>query len=256
MDLSSEDLLKEFTEFLKEKRLGGRTRLAARQLNTAVAKNPGRAALGAAAPAALYGVGSLMQGDLAQGLGEIGGGVVGERFARGPAAAAQAVVGRMGLPGKLAAPLVGMGVRAAGGLLGGAVTGGLTSAAAGGLGGAVENVKDFIVNQQRESGKSVGGTGVGEYSPAELAQAKELIRLAGLDIPVEQYKALMPLANQMKDRDMQRTMQLNQQLGQLTGALNRQQYTAQMALGAQSEAGANLRTMMTSNPYASSVFRG
>ena len=80
--------------------------------------------------------------------------------------------------------------------------------------------------------------------------------MAGLDIPVEQYKALMPLANQMKDRDMQRTMQLNQQLGQLTGALNRQQYTAQMALGAQSEAGANLRTMMTSNPYASSVFRG
>ena len=256
MDLSSPELAKEFTEFLKQKRLGGRTRLAARQLNTAVAKNPGRVALGATVPAALYGLGSLAQGQLVQGLGEIGGGVAGERLARGPAAAAQAAVSRMGVPGKLAAPLVGMGVRAAGGLLGGAVTGGVASAAAGGLGGAAEKAKDLLLDLQRESGKSAGGTGVGEYSPAELAQAKELIRLAGLDIPVEQTKALMPLVNQMKDRDMQRTMQLNQQLGQLTGALNRQQYTAQMALGAQSEAGANLRTMMTSNPYASSVFRG
>ena len=252
MDLSSPELLKEFTEFLKQKKLGGRARYGTRKLGESIAANPRRAGLVSAAPAVSYGLGSLGQGQVAQGLGEIGGGVVGERFARGPAAAAQAVVGRMGLPGKLAAPLVGMGIRAAGGLLGGAVTGGVANAAAGGLGG----VKDALLNLQRESGKSAGGTGVGEYSPAELAQAKELIRLAGLDIPVEQYKALMPLANQMKDRDMQRTMQLNQQLGQLTGALNRQQYTAQMALGAQSEAGANLRTMMTSNPYASSVFRG
>lgn len=256
MDLSSPELVKEFTEFLKQKKLGGRARYGARKLGEAVTANPGRAGLISAAPAVGYGLDSLAQGQVVQGLGEIGGGVVGERLARGPAKAVEAAVGRMGLPGKLAAPFVGMGIRAAGGLLGGAVTGGVASAATGGLSGAAGNVKDLLLNLQRESGKSAGGTGVGEYSPAELAQAKELMRFAGLDLPVEQTKALMPLVNQMKDRDMQRTMQLNQQLGQLTGALNRQQYTAQMALGAQSEAGANLRTMMTSNPYASSVFRG
>jgi hypothetical protein len=82
------------------------------------------------------------------------------------------------------------------------------------------------------------------------------MRLSGVDIPVQQTAALMPYANQMKNADMQRQMQLNQQLGQLTGALNRQQYAFQLAGGAQSQAGENLRTMMTSNPYASSTFRG
>ena len=81
------------------------------------------------------------------------------------------------------------------------------------------------------------------------------MRLSGVDIPVQQAAALMPYANQMKNADMQRQMQLNQQLGQLTGALNRQQYAFQLAGGAQSQAGENLRTMMTSNPYASSTFR-
>jgi hypothetical protein len=66
---------------------------------------------------------------------------------------------------------------------------------------------------------------------------------------------MLPVANQYLDRQMQRQMQLNQQLGQLTGALNRQQYAFQLAGGAQEQAGANLRTMMTSNPYAGSTFR-
>jgi hypothetical protein len=55
---------------------------------------------------------------------------------------------------------------------------------------------------------------------------------------------------------MQRQMQLNQQTGQLTGALNRQAYTAQLAGGAQSQAGETVRTMMTAaNPYAASAFQ-
>lgn len=255
MNLSSDELIKEFTEFLKEKRLGGRARYGARKLGEAVTANPRTAGLLSAAPAVSYGLGSLAQGQIAQGLGEIGGGVAGERLARGPAAAAQAAVSRMGVPGKLAAPLVGMGVRAAGGLLGGAVAGGLAQPVAA-LG---EKAVDVVAGRQREEGKTpglFGGTGVGDLSPSQISQLKELATVYGVDIPVEQTKALMPLANQMKDQDMQRTMQLNQQLGQLTGALNRQQYTFQLAQGAQSEAGANLRTMMTSNPYASSVFRG
>jgi len=51
-------------------------------------------------------------------------------------------------------------------------------------------------------------------------------------------------------------MQLNQQLGQLTGALNQQKYMAQLAGGAQQQAGETTRTMMTApNPYAASVFQ-
>jgi hypothetical protein len=51
-------------------------------------------------------------------------------------------------------------------------------------------------------------------------------------------------------------MQLNQQLGQLTGALNQQKYMAQLAGGAQSEAGATTRSILTAaNPYAQSAFQ-
>jgi hypothetical protein len=66
----------------------------------------------------------------------------------------------------------------------------------------------------------------------------------------------MPTYNAMRDADMNRQMQLNQQLSQLTGGLNQQRYMAQLAGGAQQEAGATTRTMMTApNPYAASVFK-
>ena len=67
---------------------------------------------------------------------------------------------------------------------------------------------------------------------------------------------MLPIQNQYLDDQMQRQMQLNQQTGQLTGALNRQAYTAQLAGGAQSQAGETVRTMMTAaNPYAASAFQ-
>jgi hypothetical protein len=78
---------------------------------------------------------------------------------------------------------------------------------------------------------------------------------AGVQSNVAGAQAMLPVANQYLDRQQQRQMQMNQQLGQLTGALNRQQYAFQLAGGAQEQAGANLRTMMTSNPYAASTFR-
>jgi hypothetical protein len=216
-----------------------------------------RAGTIAASPALAYGVGSLSQGDIAQGVGEIGGGVVGERLSRPLAQAAQTAVAGMGVPGKIAAPFVGMGVRALGGLAGGAVGGGIAQPAAAAAAGIGQNVVGAVTGQRREEGKSgVTGGGVGlENLTGEQKQIAEMLRLAGVNIPVEQARQLMPLANEMKNADMQRQMQLNQQLGQLTGALNRQQYAFQLAGGAQSEAGANLRTMMTSNPYAASTFR-
>ena len=234
--------------------VAGRARYASRKGAEAIAANPGIAGLATAAPAIGYGVQSLQQGDYAQGVGEIAGGVVGERLTRPLAAGAQAVVSRMGTPGKIAAPLVGLGVRALGGLAGGAVGGGLAQPAA----AAAQGVASAVTGQQREEGKSpslTGGTGVGDLSSGQLAQIEELMRRTGR-VGVEQQVAMMnQVANPYLDRQMQRQMQLNQQLGQLTGALNRQQYAFQLAGGAQQEAGQNLRTMMTSNPYAASTFR-
>ena len=190
-----------------------------------------------------FGLGSLAQGEIPRGIGEIG----------GLAQAAQTAM--PGTRGKIASA----GIRAVGGLIGGAVGGGVAGQAA----QAVGNLASAVTGQQREAGQTPGlipGTSPGGVGLSNLTGEKremaELLRLAGVNIPVEQAQAMLPIANQMKNADVQRQMQLNQQLGQLTGALNRQQYAFQLAGGAQAQAGENLRTMMTSNPYASSAFRG
>ena len=227
---------------------GAGAREAGRQVAEAAGTPRGQAVAGLAAPLA-YGAGSLMQGDIARGVGEIGGGIAGAGLAGGLANAAQAAL--PGAKGKIASA----GIRAVGGLLGGGIGGGV----AGGVAQAAQGAVGAVTGQQREEGKSpsiTGGTGVGldAASQAELAKIRELMNY-GVQSNVAGAQAMLPVANQYLDRQQQRQMQLNQQLGQLTGALNRQQYAFQLAGGAQEQAGANLRTMMTSNPYAASTFR-
>jgi hypothetical protein len=159
-------------------------------------------------------------------------------------------------PTKLAAPLIGGATQALAG-----------TAAAGGVGmlaqipGAIASAVTGQQERTREEGKTPGvipGTGTGVGLDATSKKELEMIRYmldAGVQSNVAGAQAMLPVANQYLDRQMQRQMQMNQQLGQLTGALNRQQYAFQLAGGAQEQAGANLRTMMTSNPYAASTFR-
>ena len=208
----------------------------------------------ASALPAMYGLGSLTQGDVAQGVGEIAGGVAGAKLSGGLASAAEKAVGAMGTKGRLLAPIVGGAVRLAGGLVGGGVGGGVTSAVAGGLGRAAEGITGAAARGQMARGESPGVipgvTGKG-IEGLTMEQIKEL---AMLNPKVAEQ--LMPTYNRMRDSDMNRQMQLNQQLGQLTGALNQQKYMAQLAGGAQSEAGATTRSILTAaNPYAESVFQ-
>jgi hypothetical protein len=223
---------------------------AGRKAANVVGSPLGQSIAGVAAPLA-YGGASLMSGDIARGAGEIGGGLLGAKLAGGIASGLEAAGGTRGR-------LAGAGVRAIGGLIGGGIGGGVAGSAANAAGAGAQGLVNAVTGQRREQGQSgLTGGGVGlDQRSGEQKQIAELARLIGVDIPAQQAAALMPYANQMKNADMQRQMQLNQQLGQLTGALNRQQYAFQLAGGAQSQAGENLRTMMTSNPYASSVFRG
>lgn len=226
---------------------------AGRAAGEAAASPRGQMVAGLGLPAA-YAAGSLMQGDIAKAAGEIGGGVAGTAAAGNIARGLEAAGGTRG-------KLLGAGVRAAGGLLGGGIGGGIAGQVAQAAGTGIQNIASAVTGQQREEGKSAGlvpGTGVGvglSNLSAEQRQLVELMRLSGVQIPTEQARAMLPLINQMKDSDVQRQMQLNQQLGQLTGALNRQQYAFQLAGGAQAQAGETLRSLGTSNPYAASTFR-
>ena len=123
------------------------------------------------------------------------------------------------------------------------------------LAGGVGNLAQAVTGQRREEGKS-GLTGGGiEMSDETLKRIEELSRITGRS-QVEIAREMLPLQEQFRNNETQRQMQLNQQNAQLTGALNRQMYTAQLAGGAQSQAGETVRTMMTApNPYAQSAFQ-
>jgi hypothetical protein len=59
----------------------------------------------------------------------------------------------------------------------------------------------------------------------------------------------------MKNADLIRQQSLIASQGQQLGNLSVLNTAGQLALGAQSETGATLRTMLTANPYANAVLR-
>jgi hypothetical protein len=209
-----------------------------------VASPTGQRVAGVAAPL-LYGAGSLMQGNIAQGVGEVGGGLLGSQLVGGIASGLE----KGGAKGKL----LGGAVRLAGGLLGGGIGGGVASAAAGGAARAVEGITGAVSRGQMARGESPGVIPGVDAKGIEGLGMGDIERL--LQIQTQNTQALMPMYEKMRNADMGRQMQLNQQLGQLTGAINQQKYMAQLAGGAQSEAGATTRSILTAaNPYAQSVF--
>ena len=225
----------------------GQALAGGRSVAEAAATPLGTRVTGLAAPAA-YGAGSLMQGNIMQGVGELGGGLLGANLVGGIASGLE----KGGTRGKL----LGGAVRLAGGLLGGGIGGGIAGALGGGVANAAQSTINAVTGQRREEGKSgLTGGGVGTEADQWLKQVAELSRITGR-AQVDIAREMLPIQNQYLDNQMQRQMQLNQQTGQLTGALNRQAYTAQLAGGAQSQAGETVRTMMTAaNPYAASAFQ-
>jgi hypothetical protein len=225
----------DFEGLLNQMRGGGR------RVAEAVATPRGRMVAGLAAPIA-YGAGSLAQGDLARGVGEIGGGALGAGLVGGLASALE----KGGIKGKLA----GGALRLAGGLFGGAIGGGVL----GGTAQAAQDVVGAVTRGQMTRGESpgvipgVGGKGMGGLTTNDIE------RIAMLNPKIAEQ--LVPTYNRMRDADMSRQMQLNQQVGQITGALNQQRYMATLADTAQSESGATTRSILTAaNPYAASAFQ-
>jgi len=217
----------------------------------AVSSPMGQRAAGLAAPLA-YGAGSLMGGNIAQGVGEIGGGLLGSQLVGGIASGLE----KGGARGKL----LGAGVRLAGGLLGGGIGGGITSAVGGGIANAAQALTGGAAQREMARGESPGvlgipGLGAKDLGGLDAGEIERIARATG-KTQVEVAEALYPLQQRGLDAAVQRQMQINQQTGQITGALNRQMYMAQLAGGAQAQAGETVRTMLTApNPYASSAFQ-
>jgi hypothetical protein len=226
------------------------------QLRTGVDAN--RGLLGKAArygPGAGRTVSELGEGDYLGAAGSVGGMLAAGAAMKGLAGAIPAA----GLPGMLAKGALYAGGSLLGSNVGASLAGGLGKAL--GMGGqAVQDTAGAADRRAMVEGKSptglpgTGGTGIG-YSAQDMATLQQALEMARRG-QVDTAREMLPITNQYLDSQMQRQMQLNQQTGQLTGALNRQAYTAQLAGGAQAQAGDTVRTMMTApNPYAASAFQ-
>lgn len=112
-----------------------------------------------------------------------------------------------------------------------------------------------LQNQRREEGKSgILGGRPGDLSPEQLKGLQQQLQAVS-QVGVQNYANMSPIMNQNAELAMQRQMQLNQQLGQITGGLNQQKYTAQLAGGAQQQQTQMLDSMLRNqNPYAASAF--
>lgn len=111
-----------------------------------------------------------------------------------------------------------------------------------------------LQRQRMSEGKSgITGGEIG-YSP-EALKALEQLQRSGMLSTIEGIRQGAPIYNEMANQNLQRTMQLAQQTGQITGALARQKYMSEMAAGAQGQAGQNFRAMLASqNPYGAQAF--
>ena len=215
--------------------------------------NTNRGLLGKAArygPGAGRTVSELGEGDYLGAAGSVGGMLAAGAGMKALAGAIPAV----GLPGMLAKGALYAGGSVLGSNVGASLAGGLGKAL--GMGGqAIQDTASAADRRTMAEGKSptgLPGTGGKGLESLTFEQLQELIRMQGSGL----LESASPIINRNRNAEMSRTMQLNQQVGQLTGALNQQKYMADLALGAQSEAGATTRTMLTApNPYAASAFQ-
>ena len=129
---------------------------------------------------------------------------------------------------------------------------GIAGAGLVGTGLLAKGAIDAVGKQKQLEGKTLlGQSPAGDLDTIEAI--KELQRSGAMLTP-EIAQALVKPTNELENARLQRALQQNQQLGQITGALARQKYGFQLAGGAQQLGGNVLNTMMANpNPYANSA---
>ena len=88
----------------------------------------------------------------------------------------------------------------------------------------------------------------------ETSAIKDLSKFTS-DLEYLNFQRNMPLVNQMKNADLVRQQSLIASQGNQLARMSILESAGNLAQGAQSESGATLRTMLTSNPYANAVLR-
>jgi hypothetical protein len=220
------------------------------------AAHPGR--YGTLSTAAAYAGSQALQGDpmgaLVGGLGSLGGGTAGVGLAR-------LIPGPLGKIAKFGLPIVGslIGGSAAEQAAGAFRTKATEAGQRPGAGpdvevGGVPLTETAATRRQREFDRQQQIQDIQQLGGAELALNKEILGYM-MDKEIEQQKAMLPLMERM-----QRTQLTNAQamVASQTAAyqqMGRQATMGKLAIGAQQERGATMRTALSQNPYMGSVIQ-
>jgi hypothetical protein len=222
----------------------------------ALGQRPGMA--GTLGTAGLLGAGNLLQGDVLGAAASTIGGLVG-------GGAGSALAGMIpGPAGKIAK----FGLPIAGALMGGmgaeqAVQGFAgKSAEAAQRPGAGPDVEIAGVpltatateRKQREFDREQAVKDIQARSPAEVAATREAIQMMN-QVNLEQEKALMPLRERMMRTQLVNQQAINASNAALYQQMGRTATMGKLAVGAQAEAGATTRTLLSQNPYSGAVLQ-
>ena len=102
--------------------------------------------------------------------------------------------------------------------------------------------------------RKIGNEGQIQMMNAERAGVKDIYGYM-VDKDRENIQALAPLLEQQRNNQVVREQQIMNAMGQNFAMLGSMATTGKLALGAQTQAGANLRAFMTAAPYSGSVLQ-
>jgi hypothetical protein len=221
-----------------------------------LAQRPGM--VGTLGTAGVLGAGNLLQGDVlgaaASTIGGLAGGGAGSALA-GMIPGPVGKIAKFGLP--IAGALMGgMGAeQAAQGFAG-------KSAEAAQRPGAGPDVEIAGVpltatateRKQREFDRDQAVKDIQARSPAEVAATREAMQMMN-QVNLEQEKALMPLRERMLRTQLVNQQAINASNSALYQQMGRTATMGKLALGAQEQAGATTRTLLSQNPYAGAVLQ-
>ena len=208
--------------------------------NQNIGRNVGR--LGYLAPAAAAAQ-SYMQGKPVEALA---GGAAGLGTTALVRSAGRSVGGPIGTALQFAAPLVGLGAQQ---LAGGAAQSAYQRKTGSGDPTALSTQMGRIEKLQQ-----LGLEGNIATLNAVNAGTKDMLTHA-METEKTYMQSMFPLLEQQRNNDVVRQQQIMNSMGQNFAMLGGAAVTGKLALGAQANAGANLRTMMTAAPYANAVLQ-
>ena len=220
----------------------------AQQVQRAIQNNPGRLGMGLAAlPALGTAISEVQEGRPIGAAGAVAGGGFGAATGYGLAAL---------LPGPLKG--VGRAVLPAIGAALGAPTGaqGAEYAKRKVTGEPTKGKEDELGSQLAARGKiAAQDLGLREQMLGQnLAATKDLTQFY-MQAELQQMQAMNPLIQKMKNADLVRQQAMANTMAGNYAMLGTVATAGKLATGAQAEAGANLRTALTANPYAGSVMQ-